>query len=429
MRCFIPFEPFLQSRFRSQLHGCVFTQLSVRLELVNFAWLIRVPRRLFGCRRNCVLGLVTTILVFFSFCAEEEFYLLLLPFLIWNVDHILGRRVTLIVCIGLVLGNTMKDVFGLPRPPSPPVWRPAHQEAIDSTNLQDFGFPSTHAMNAVSNSAFTFLYLTSTPSTFNVQDILSDRKNALMFAFVILYISSLCLSRLYLGAHTPTDLRGGLSLGVILTATYWASSEVIDSYYLSTPNLLLKLIFTGMITLLLMPQPRPVTPTFSQNALLCGLITGCCYGSRQYVDLKSISFHGNAIITGDGMTFSLPEYVPVDLVRSIFLAWNPYLRTFIRTIFGYIVVLLLRVVAKSVSTMILSCVGISVKPHIDRQMSRQRRRKKLRVVRLFTRDIDIVGSAIVKMFTYSVLAWAITFFVPFLDCVLGLLEYEQNQLI
>lgn len=64
----------------------------------------------------------------FLFCAEEEFYLLMLPILIWNVDYALGRRLTLVVCIGLLLGNFVKDVFRLPRPKSPPVWRPAHGE-------------------------------------------------------------------------------------------------------------------------------------------------------------------------------------------------------------------------------------------------------------------------------------------------------------
>jgi membrane-associated phospholipid phosphatase len=87
-----------------------------------------------------------------SFCAEEEFYLIVLPLLFWAFDYELGFRLTLVVVGGLFFGNIIKDVFELPRPASPPVWRPHNQASLDSTGLQDFGFPSTHAMNAVTNS-------------------------------------------------------------------------------------------------------------------------------------------------------------------------------------------------------------------------------------------------------------------------------------
>lgn len=67
----------------------------------------------------------------FSFCAEEEFYLLMLPLLCWNVDFSLARRLMIVVCMGLLVGNFMKDIFRLPRPKSPPVWRPSNAEVGD----------------------------------------------------------------------------------------------------------------------------------------------------------------------------------------------------------------------------------------------------------------------------------------------------------
>ena len=86
-----------------------------------------------------------------SFCANADFYLLLLPTMIWQGAPKLGRQITYMVTSSLVLGNTIKDIVALPRPPSPPVWRPSAGAALDSSAFADFGFPSTHAMNALSN--------------------------------------------------------------------------------------------------------------------------------------------------------------------------------------------------------------------------------------------------------------------------------------
>ena len=86
-----------------------------------------------------------------SFCGNADFYLLLLPTMIWQGAPKLGRQITYMVCSSLILGNTMKDIVALPRPPSPPVWRPSAGAALDSSAFADFGFPSTHAMNALSN--------------------------------------------------------------------------------------------------------------------------------------------------------------------------------------------------------------------------------------------------------------------------------------
>jgi len=80
----------------------------------------------------------------FSFFGEEEWYLLCLPILFWNFDDYLARHITILVTGGLAIGNTGKDIFELPRPASPPVWRPSNMATLDSTDLQDFGFPSTH---------------------------------------------------------------------------------------------------------------------------------------------------------------------------------------------------------------------------------------------------------------------------------------------
>ncbi|GBG31689.1 Sphingosine-1-phosphate phosphatase, putative [Hondaea fermentalgiana] len=375
----------------------------------------------------------------FSFCAEEEFYLLALPCIIWNIDRVLGRRLTLVICVGLIMGNLAKDVFQLPRPASPPVWRPAIQEAVDSTNLADFGFPSTHSMNSVSNSVFIFLYATCDPDAWDgaaALKLVTDPENRLWIALCLVYIVSLSLSRLYLGAHTPTDLRGGLALGAIWIACFFPVSAQFDRYYLSTSWLSLKLLFAAIILLLLNPQPRPPTPTFLQNALLTGLVCGCILGSRHFEDIGDVHMDefGNIVALRDARLLAqAPTWLPsaAHQVQVSAQAW-PRLALVLRTILGYIIVILLRVIAKTLAIAALSLLGISIKPKVEEIKPEGRssksgkgkrktpRRSSKRVVRLLTRDVDILGNAIVKVTVYATLAWGITCFVPIIYSCIGL---------
>jgi len=333
-----------------------------------------------------------------SFCAEEEFYLLVLPYLIWNVDRILGCRLTVIVSVGLFAGNTLKDIFGLPRPPHPPVWRPAHQEAIDSTNLQDFGFPSTHSMNAVTNSLVVLLYYCNSISHESIVGLV---------AVCIWYIGSMCISRMYLGAHSPTDIRGGLALGFLLVAVYAPNIERVEVFYNETPMIFPKVFCLTFFLLLMCPQPRPPTPTFNQNALLLGLVGGLIFGSRQFHALtlaEAIEWR-SYLRLGDASEFATSHF---------------YLNTVVKTVSGYSIVMIFRVIAKTAIVALLNVFGVSTKPRVVDESTRTTRRSKIKVVRLLTRDVDILGTAIVKVFTYMTLAWAITFFVPFVHIILGL---------
>jgi len=357
-----------------------------------------------------------------SFCAEEEFYLLVLPILFWNIDRVLGRRITLVVTLGLLAGNTMKDVFGLPRPASPPVWRPSGLETMDSTNLADFGFPSTHSMNAVSNSLVTFLYLSGASATNFDLGLLKEPSNQGMLLLCIVYILSMCISRLYVGAHSPTDVRGGLALGLIWTAVYFASAIPMDQYILSTPYLFPKLFFATIVVLLLNPQPRPVTPTFFQNSLLCGLASGCLLGSRHYADLgdeqwdtaqSALSTYPVTLLSV--LTIARETFVPLQQAAPLVLG-------VVRTLFGFVVVLVLRVLAKQLASSFFTMIGISLNPKVEPP------KRNSRKVRLLTRDIDILANAITKVFVYSVLAWAITFLVPRLQILCGMATYDAGNL-
>ncbi len=367
-----------------------------------------------------------------SFCAEEEFYLLVLPCLIWNIDRILGRRFTLIVCLGLLSGNLMKDVFGLPRPKCPPVWRPSHQAAVDSSNLQDFGFPSTHAMNALTNSVIVLLYTNGAPLSMDKMGVwlsmmASSREGQVQLGMTALYFLSITVSRLYVGAHTPTDLRGGIVLGLVAVAVYYPHSEVLDEFYLTTNHLELKLLMITFFLLLLHPQPRPPTPTFHQNSLCWGLIMGLIIGMRHYSDLGSGSL---GVSKGGEVIFPLDQVNTLSSqVKGVIEPWalvNPRIAMVVRTILGFLVVIGMRVVSKTLITLFLHALGIATKSKVEEVTDKKKRR---RLVRIITRDIDILGVAFQKVAVYTTLAWSITYLVPVLFSVLGFQRIGHEPVI
>ncbi len=367
-----------------------------------------------------------------SFCAEEEFYLLVLPCLIWNIDRVLGRRFTLICCFGLLAGNLMKDVFGLPRPKCPPVWRPTHQTAVDSTNLQDFGFPSTHAMNAVTNSLLVLLFVNDAPLEAGkmggwMLSMTQSVQGRIHLAAAVWYFLSITLSRLYVGAHTPTDLRGGIVLGLVLVAIYYPHSAILDEIYLTTGYLEVKLLVVAFFLLLLHPQPRPPTPTFHQNSLCWGLIMGCMIGARHYSDLGDSGFFSvqNGVVILPFAPLNSFSRQAIALIEPWAME-NSRVAMFIRTIVGFLIVIVMRVISKTASTKVLHLVGIATKPKMEEVKDGGKAPRRRRRVRILTRDIDILGVAIQKVAVYTTLAWSITYLIPVSFAVLGFQRIGQE---
>lgn len=80
----------------------------------------------------------------FTFGTElgnEFFYITFFPFLIWNVDAFVGRRLIMVWVWVMYLGQCTKDVIGWSRPASPPVVK------VEMFYNSEYSMPSTHAMS------------------------------------------------------------------------------------------------------------------------------------------------------------------------------------------------------------------------------------------------------------------------------------------
>jgi undecaprenyl-diphosphatase len=121
----------------------------------------------------------------------------------------------------LVLNNLLKAGFGRPRP-DVVTW---------ATHASFYSFPSGHAMSA------TVVYSTVAYLAARLQRTHAARVAVISTAIVI--ITLICVSRLYLGVHYPTDVLAGVTIGLAWTGFCMATLEGIQLYARrSAPQLL-----------------------------------------------------------------------------------------------------------------------------------------------------------------------------------------------
>jgi membrane-associated phospholipid phosphatase len=129
---------------------------------------------------------------FFSFLGTIEFYLLFIPFLYWAISASLGFRILLLLLGTDFLGITFKQLLHQPRP----YWVGDVQALAEETS---YGIPSTHASDSLA-----------------VWGYLAYRLNkAWLWVLASLMVLVIGISRMYLGAHFPTDVLGGWLIGLV----------------------------------------------------------------------------------------------------------------------------------------------------------------------------------------------------------------------
>ncbi len=132
-------------------------------------------------------------------------YVLLL-FLIWRKFK--GRTLEIVIYIALLIA--LSDQGSVLVKNTVARLRPCHNLALKAiVNTPDgcggkYGFISSHASNAMALSVFIIL--------------LFSKSNRKYTSFMLLYAFLIGYSRIYLGAHYPSDILGGYLLGTTIAA-------------------------------------------------------------------------------------------------------------------------------------------------------------------------------------------------------------------
>lgn len=122
-------------------------------------------------------------------------------------------KAALFIILGFIVAVGLSDILcsGVLKPLVCRL-RPSHEPALDPLHLVNgytggrYGFCSSHAANtAAVATLFSLLY-----------------RNKIATAVLVIWVALNCYSRMYLGAHYPTDILVGLLIGTLLAAlVYW----------------------------------------------------------------------------------------------------------------------------------------------------------------------------------------------------------------
>lgn len=156
------------------------------------------------------LAWLAPVMKFFTFLGDEEFYLLIMPLLVWSVDYELGLRLGVMLMLSGSLNFFLKIGFHQPRP----YWVSSRIKDL-AAPMGSFGLPSGHSQNAA--------------SVFGLMATSTKRK---WFRVLIIFtIIMVALSRLYLGVHSITDILLGLLVGVFILWIFLKFEERTTEYF------------------------------------------------------------------------------------------------------------------------------------------------------------------------------------------------------
>jgi hypothetical protein len=255
---------------------------------------------------------------------EELFYILFLPLSAWVVSSQFSTHLTVLLVMSVGIGNILKNVFLIPRPPHPPVW-------VHTEKEKDHGLPSTHTMTAITLPWYFVYY-------FNYMEPIYPLHPAVIVLCVV-WTLSVIISRLYNGHHTLMDVVAGAILGTTFLFVWTIYLRPLaDSFFVnSTLAGMFTVVGTGVSILVLHPvPPKVLTPAHAETGLVIGTATGTCLG----LWLQGV-YSPHAI-------YSLWSSSPPPQV-ALFLA-HPSLIYILRFVVGATIVGLARVVVKQVGT-------------------------------------------------------------------------------
>ena len=147
---------------------------------------------------------------FFTFLGVEEFYLLVMPVLVWAVDYSLGLRMGVMLLLSSGFNDILKMSFHQPRP----YWYSAEVKNLDQP-WTGFGIPSGHSMTPV--------------STYGLLATALKRNWAKVVIWLVIFLIG--FSRIVLGVHFLQDVLAGWAFGFILLRLFLRYEERVKSWF------------------------------------------------------------------------------------------------------------------------------------------------------------------------------------------------------
>ena len=190
-----------------------------------------------------------------TFLGEEEFYLLLLPLLLWCVNLAFGARLAVLFLLSTYITVGLKDLFQQPRPFD-------LESSVKLSDAEGYGLPSYHAQSAV----------------IVWGDIAIRVLKTWFWVVAIALMLLIGFSRIYLGVHFPTDVLAGWAIGGALLGIYLAVQPRMERRLVRL-NLGMQILLALAVPLVLL-LIHPTKETTAAMATLAGVGIGLALMQR-----------------------------------------------------------------------------------------------------------------------------------------------------
>ncbi|XP_051909006.1 sphingosine-1-phosphate phosphatase 1-like [Hippocampus zosterae] len=155
----------------------------------------------------------------FTFGTElgnEMFFIVFFPFLYWNVDALVSRRLIVVWAWNLMVGQSTKDMVRWSRPASPPVVK------VEVFYNSEYSMPSTHAMTGT---AIPFCLFMLTFGRWQYPFLLG-------LCVALCWSLLVCVSRVYMGMHSVLEVICGFLYSLLVLAFFQQTLDKIDDFYM-----------------------------------------------------------------------------------------------------------------------------------------------------------------------------------------------------
>lgn len=230
----------------------------------------------------------------FTYTGDQMFFILFFPLVIWSVDHQFGLRLTIIFLLSSYINTIAKLVVDQPRPGD-----------IDRTvkvlvHETSGGLPSGHTQSA----------------TVVWGMFLKEFRKRWVKLLAITMILMVPLSRIYLGAHFPTDILGGYLLGILVLFLVWKLEAPIIQWFSQT-SFLLQMSVSILFPLILLP----LMPSWDSTGItICGVMVGggvgICFERRYLRFSVSELFWKRVVCYLLGVSILMAIYVGLKMLFS-----------------------------------------------------------------------------------------------------------------
>ncbi|XP_077592931.1 sphingosine-1-phosphate phosphatase 1-like [Stigmatopora nigra] len=156
----------------------------------------------------------------FTFGTElgnEMFFIVFFPFLFWNIDALVSRRLIVVWAWNLMVGQSTKDMVRWSRPASPPVVK------VEVFYNSEYSMPSTHAMTGT---AIPFCLFMLTYGRWQYPFLLG-------LCVALSWSVLVCVSRVYMGMHSVLEVITGFLYTLLILAFFSQTLEKIDEFYMT----------------------------------------------------------------------------------------------------------------------------------------------------------------------------------------------------